>query len=150
VFLFDNHFHVERLAMFGDRPKAHLDKSENVVKRKKLTNALVNVSHWASGKSTLFIKNLQGIYHIRCRTEQQAKQFELSLKTMMRNTLWCSQNLYDSFAPVRKNMAATWFVDGRDYFWDVSVALDNAKETIYIHDWWLVNIKKAGEMYNLY
>lgn len=30
-----------------------------------------------------------------------------------------------------------WYVDGRDYFWAVSVALDNAKESIYIMDWWL-------------
>lgn len=30
-----------------------------------------------------------------------------------------------------------WYVDGRDYFWAVSEALNNAKETIYIEDWWL-------------
>lgn len=30
-----------------------------------------------------------------------------------------------------------WYVDGRDYFWAVSVALEQAKETIYIADWWL-------------
>jgi phospholipase D1/2 len=28
-------------------------------------------------------------------------------------------------------------VDGRDYYWAVSHALDAAKETIYIMDWWL-------------
>jgi len=30
-----------------------------------------------------------------------------------------------------------WYVDGRDYFWAVSEALEKAKETIYIADWWL-------------
>jgi phospholipase D1/2 len=30
-----------------------------------------------------------------------------------------------------------WYVDGRDYFWAVSVALEQAQETIYIEDWWL-------------
>lgn len=30
-----------------------------------------------------------------------------------------------------------WYVDGRDYFWAVSVALEQAKESIYITDWWL-------------
>lgn len=30
-----------------------------------------------------------------------------------------------------------WYVDGRDYMWAVSVALDQAKESIYIADWWL-------------
>ncbi len=28
-------------------------------------------------------------------------------------------------------------MDGRDYFWAVSVALERAKETIYIADWWI-------------
>lgn len=28
-------------------------------------------------------------------------------------------------------------MDGRDYFWAVSIALEAAKETIYIADWWL-------------
>lgn len=28
-------------------------------------------------------------------------------------------------------------MDGRDYFWAVSVAMERAKETIYIADWWL-------------
>ena len=28
-------------------------------------------------------------------------------------------------------------MDGQDYFWAVSVALEKAKETIYIADWWL-------------
>jgi len=28
-------------------------------------------------------------------------------------------------------------VDGRDYYWAVSIALERAKETIYIADWWL-------------
>jgi phospholipase D1/2 len=28
-------------------------------------------------------------------------------------------------------------VDGRDYFWAVSVAMEKAKETLYIADWWL-------------
>jgi phospholipase D1/2 len=30
-----------------------------------------------------------------------------------------------------------WYVDGRNYFWAVSEALDKAEETIYIADWWL-------------
>ena len=44
---------------------------------------------------------------------------------------------FDSFAPERDGNDIKWYVDGRDYFWAVSVALDRAKETIYIADWWL-------------
>lgn len=44
---------------------------------------------------------------------------------------------FDSFAPERENNDIKWYVDGRDYFHAVSVALERAKETIYIEDWWL-------------
>lgn len=80
---------------------------------------------------------MQGVYHFRAKNEQQAKQFEASINLMAENSIWCKENRFKSFAPVRDNTAVTWFVDGRDYFWDVSVALENAKESIYIHDWWL-------------
>lgn len=44
---------------------------------------------------------------------------------------------FGSFAPERPGNNIKWYVDGRDYFWAVSVALERAKETIYIADWWL-------------
>lgn len=44
---------------------------------------------------------------------------------------------YDSFAPERPGNNIKWYVDGRDYCWAVSIALEAAKETIYIEDWWL-------------
>ena len=44
---------------------------------------------------------------------------------------------FESFAPERDGNNIKWYVDGLDYFWAVSVALEKAKETIYIADWWL-------------
>merc|ERR1712225_61483 len=44
---------------------------------------------------------------------------------------------FESFAPERPGNNIKWYVDGRDYYWAVSIALENAKETIYIEDWWL-------------
>ncbi|CAG8984041.1 hypothetical protein HYALB_00002982 [Hymenoscyphus albidus] len=44
---------------------------------------------------------------------------------------------FKSFAPERPGNNIKWYVDGRDYFWAVSVALERATETIYICDWWL-------------
>ncbi|KAI9819330.1 MAG: hypothetical protein M1832_004035 [Thelocarpon impressellum] len=44
---------------------------------------------------------------------------------------------FDSFAPERDGNDIKWYVDGRDYFWAVSTALERAKESIYIADWWL-------------
>ena len=44
---------------------------------------------------------------------------------------------YHSFAPERHGNNVKWYVDGRDYFWALSVAMERAKETLYIADWWL-------------
>ena len=48
-----------------------------------------------------------------------------------------SQNRFQSFAPQRIGNDIKWFVDGCGYFWAVSVALEEAKESIWILDWWL-------------
>lgn len=49
----------------------------------------------------------------------------------------CEGHRFNSFAPERDGNEIKWYVDGKDYFWAVSVALEEAKETIYIEDWWL-------------
>ncbi|RMZ81223.1 hypothetical protein DV737_g2706, partial [Chaetothyriales sp. CBS 132003] len=49
----------------------------------------------------------------------------------------CDSHRFKSFFPERENNKIKWYVDGRDYFWAVSVGLENAKEIIYIEDWWL-------------
>ncbi|KAI5291867.1 hypothetical protein KEM54_003722 [Ascosphaera aggregata] len=47
------------------------------------------------------------------------------------------RNRFDSFAPLRLHNDAKWFVDGCGYFYAVSCALEKAKDTIWILDWWL-------------
>ncbi|KAL2067585.1 hypothetical protein VTL71DRAFT_2010 [Oculimacula yallundae] len=46
-------------------------------------------------------------------------------------------NRFDSFAPPRTGNEAKWFVDGCGYMWAVSVAIEEARESIWILDWWL-------------
>jgi phospholipase D1/2 len=48
-----------------------------------------------------------------------------------------TENRFHSFAPPRHGNAAKFFVDGCSYFWAVSIALEEAKESIWILDWWL-------------
>ncbi|KAF2760612.1 phospholipase D/nuclease [Pseudovirgaria hyperparasitica] len=48
-----------------------------------------------------------------------------------------AEHRFGSFAPERDGNNVKWYVDGRDYYWAVSTALEEAKETIYIADWWL-------------
>ena len=44
---------------------------------------------------------------------------------------------YDSFAPARANQLCKWFLNGEGYMEAVMNGLNNAKEEIYITDWWL-------------
>ncbi|TGJ78196.1 hypothetical protein E0Z10_g10568 [Xylaria hypoxylon] len=43
---------------------------------------------------------------------------------------------FQSFSP-QTSGNAKWYVDGASYFWAVSIALEEARESIYILDWWL-------------
>ncbi|KAL7915687.1 phospholipase D/nuclease [Trichoderma velutinum] len=54
-----------------------------------------------------------------------------------KRTKLCASHRFQSYFPEREGNLVKWYVDGRDYFWAVSVALEEAKETIYIEDWWL-------------
>lgn len=86
---------------------------------------------------TLRLENSERKLRLLARNERQLHQFEDSIHFMVTNTPWAKQNRFDSFAPVRKSCFAQWMVDGRDHMWVVSRAINQAKDVIYIHDWWL-------------
>ncbi|KAL1892169.1 Phospholipase D1 [Ceratocystis pirilliformis] len=71
------------------------------------------------------------------RNHSVIQQFEASVREMLATTPWHQPNRFDSFGPVRHNVYAQWLVDGRDYMWNVSRAIQMARDVIYIHDWWL-------------
>ncbi|KAF7542643.1 hypothetical protein G7Z17_g11403 [Cylindrodendrum hubeiense] len=71
------------------------------------------------------------------RNQSVMRQFEHSINEMLKQTLWYQKKRFDSFSPVRTGVFAQWLVDGRDYMWNVSRAINMAKDVIYIHDWWL-------------
>lgn len=71
------------------------------------------------------------------KNERQYMQVKESIEHMVKNTVWSQKQRFDSFAPVRKGVFARWLVDGRDHMWQVSRAIDNARNFVYIHDWWL-------------
>ena len=48
-----------------------------------------------------------------------------------------SNNPFKSYTNEKKGNLAHWFSDGEDYFKDLSEKLMQAKETIFITDWWL-------------
>ena len=48
-----------------------------------------------------------------------------------------ANNPYKSYTNEKRGNKAHWFADGEDYFKDLSEKLMQAKETIFITDWWL-------------
>ncbi|KAM5446647.1 Phospholipase D1 [Microsporum canis] len=86
---------------------------------------------------TLKIQNSERRMRLLARNDRQLRQFEESIRLVLETTPWAKPNRFDSFAPVRPNCFAQWLVDGRDYMWVVSRAINQAKDVIYIHDWWL-------------
>jgi phospholipase D1/2 len=125
VFLFDSDFKISF--------SKHRLKDQ---KAKELAqNAKENAKHPQHHR--LKLQNSERKLKLLARNERQLHQFEESILSMLEISPWVKKNRYDSFAPVRPNCFAQWLVDGRDHMWLVSRAIDQARDVIYIHDWWL-------------
>ncbi|GAA6029863.1 hypothetical protein JCM8097_001084 [Rhodosporidiobolus ruineniae] len=91
----------------------------------------------SSSQHTFLLRSSERKLRLVAKTERQQDQFVASVEKMLAKTIWAGRNRFDSFAPIRLNVAAQWLIDGRDYFWSLSRAIALAKHKIYIHDWWL-------------
>ncbi|KAG8214440.1 phospholipase D [Butyriboletus roseoflavus] len=88
-------------------------------------------------KHTFYVENSQMRLKLFARNERQMLQWITALEKAADICQFTTKNRFGSFAPIRMDVAAQWLVDGRDYMWNLSRALMMAKESIYIHDWWL-------------
>ena len=136
VFLIDYSFRIERLSDAKKQPKCIPFASRK--------------SKWKPANHTFCVSNLHTTWHLQAKNSQQERQFFESIQYMAKESLWSRRHPFNSYAPIRHHTSVSWFVDGRDYFWEVSLALESARESIYIHDWWLVrkqNPKKISLLY---
>lgn len=78
------------------------------------------------------VGKMENLFNSNHRHDEEHEQ-----ETDRKRTLVAEGHRFQSFAPERDGNCVKWYVDGRDYFHAVSVALERAKETIYIEDWWL-------------
>ncbi|KAL6416719.1 hypothetical protein ACFW04_013200 [Cataglyphis niger] len=90
-------------------------------------------------RSGLQIANLSRHIVIKCWTKRKAKEWMEFIQEISNREGkdFIQTNPHNSFAPYRSSIFATWFVDGADYMAAVADALENAKEEIFIADWWL-------------
>lgn len=126
VFLVDPFFKVQ-----AKKPRLRDQKPKEIAQSARDSAAHPQQHH------TLRLENSERKLRLLARNERQLHQFEDSIRYMLENTLWSKPNRFDSFAPVRRRCFAQWVVDGRDHMWLVSQAISQAKDVIYIHDWWL-------------
>ncbi|KAK4939587.1 Phospholipase D1 [Elasticomyces elasticus] len=127
VFLFDSDFRIQ-----SSRPR----QGEQQRRAKEIASA-ARESAKHPQHHRLKLANSERKLKLLARNERQLHQFEESIRLMIHTSPWVNVNRFDSFAPVRPNCFAQWLVDGRDHMWVVSRAINQAKDVIYIHDWWL-------------
>jgi phospholipase D1/2 len=130
VFLVDPSFTVEKKKTLRSAEKDEDEKPLDLAKR--AGNSAKHPSH-----HQLKLTNSERVTKLLARDERMLRQFEDSITFMVSQTEWAKPHRFQSFAPVRKNVWAQFLVDGQDYMWNVSRAIANAKDVIYIHDWWL-------------
>ena len=125
VFLVDSSFeiHTKEKSLLKQKPKAAAKAAKE------------SASHPQHHR--LKLSNSERKIKLLAKNERQLKQFDDSIRHMVKGSLWSKPKRFESFAPVRTNVFAQWLVDGRDYMWNVSRAISMAKDVIYIHDWWL-------------
>ena len=126
VFLFDSDFRIQ--------PRKSRTKDQRSAK--ELAN-IAKESAKHPQHHRLKLTNSERKLKLISDNERQLQQFEDSIRDMVATSPWAKINRFGSFAPVRPNCFAQWLVDGRDHMWVVSRALNQAKDVIYIHDWWL-------------
>ncbi|KAJ1326359.1 phospholipase D1/2 [Microdochium nivale] len=135
VYLVDPTFRVvpkkTKLQWFGSKADGDNDKGKNA-------NYDSADDDGAGGsRHTLKLYTSERKIRLFSRNQASLRQFEQSVMDMLKQTQWHQPHRFESFAPVRRNAFAQWLVDGRDYMWNVSRAINMAQDVIYIHDWWL-------------
>lgn len=134
VFLMDQQFEVRQKRRLHRSILEHSSQGQTESTPHRHTGGTVHpyVTH-----HKFTVCNAERKLKLEARTEREMEQFLLSLKWAAQNNVFGKPNRFDSFAPIRRNARLQWFVDGRDYYWQLSEAILHARERIYIHDWWL-------------
>ncbi|XP_067879742.1 phospholipase D2-like [Heterodontus francisci] len=90
-------------------------------------------------KYGVMIENLSRTLIIKCSSYRQACWWKQEITNLAERhgQDFLADHRFDSFVPARHNIQARWFVNGSGYFSAVADALEEAKEEIFIADWWL-------------
>ncbi|XP_053268756.1 phospholipase D1 [Pleuronectes platessa] len=76
---------------------------------------------------------------LKCSSYRHARWWGQSLEGFVQKhgAAFLTDHRFGSFARQEENVLAKWYVNGKTYMEDVADALEEAKEEIFITDWWL-------------
>ncbi|XP_060949464.1 phospholipase D1 [Limanda limanda] len=76
---------------------------------------------------------------LKCSSYRHARWWGQSLEGFVQKhgAAFLKDHRFGSFARQEENIPAKWYVNGKTYMEDVADALEEAKEEIFITDWWL-------------
>ncbi|PWA23234.1 hypothetical protein CCH79_00002010, partial [Gambusia affinis] len=83
------------------------------------------------------IKNFTRDLIIKCRSYRQSQWWTHEIKQLAHSCDFLKVHRFQGFAPPREDTLTKWYVNGKDYFADLADALEQAKQEIFITDWWL-------------
>ncbi|KAM4675467.1 phospholipase D2 isoform 2-T3 [Discoglossus pictus] len=95
------------------------------------------------------IENFSRTLILKCSGYRQARWWHQQIKQLAEGNGkdYLMNHRFDAFAPVRLKTQVRWFINGSSYFSELAEALMQAKEEIFITDWWLspeVHLKRPA------
>ena len=90
------------------------------------------------GKATIRIKFLSRKLELSFSSFFERELFKQEFdRRILRYINLIKNNEYKAFTNEKARNLASWFIDGKDYFEDLFEKLMDAKESIFITDWWM-------------
>lgn len=83
------------------------------------------------------IENFTRNLIIKCSSYRQAQWWSYEINRLAEACNYLTVQRFQGFAPPREETLTKWYVNGSGYFEDLADALEQAKEEIFITDWWL-------------
>ncbi|XP_052412880.1 phospholipase D2 [Carassius gibelio] len=94
-------------------------------------------SVYTDTKHGVCIQNNSRKLVIKCSSYRQAQWWSHEIRSLSEHCEFFQKHRFEGFAPPRPDTLTKWYVNGSGYFSDVADALEQAKEEIFITDWWL-------------
>ncbi|XP_074154293.1 phospholipase D1 isoform X2 [Sminthopsis crassicaudata] len=90
-------------------------------------------------KYGLRIDNLSRTLILKCNSYRHARWWGGAIEEFIQKhgANFLKEHRFGSYAAIQENTLAKWYVNAKGYFEDIANAMEEAKEEIFITDWWL-------------